>query len=548
MGLFREIEKAASGHGHGCGCADCQEAYVASRPRGLDGALLWRIAAGAVLFAAAWVLSAPLPAASLLLAIASILCAGYDRFIRAVAGCIRERKIDEELLMAIVAVAACAIGRAVEAAAGMLLVQLAALVRGLAAERVRRSLSVLAEDGCSRLTEDASREEEFITHFARFYTPIILGLAAVMAVLFPTVLHQTVREGIYRALILMVIACPCAMILSVPLAYLAGIGGAAAQGVAVKSTGAMERLSRVGTCVFDQSAALEGGGLRVLSVRSDRMEADVLLRIAAHACAYSDGAYAEAIKAACRDTIYIELIQSFAQEPGRGITVEVDGVSIILGTEDFVREHDVDPGIDAVPETSAYLAIDGQYAGRILLGPTAKPGSAKAMEALTWDRDRRVVLLSEADAPAAEKFARLVGVGQYYARCTAEKKAETVTDLKNRLTKNSTLLYAGDARTDAACFALADVGLSVDGGTDLHAPDGDPAAAVRALTAARHAHSVVMQNVIGILAFKALVLILDMAGVCPLWLAVFADTGVSLAAALNSLRALYPKMPQLTEE
>ena len=549
MGLFREISKAVSGHGHGCGCADCQAAYVGESAGGLDRTLLWRIVAGAVLFAAAWIVKSSLPVVSLLLAIASILCAGYDRFIRAVSRCILDRRFDEELLMSVVIVAACAIGSAVEAAAGMLLIQIAALVRGAAAARVRNDVSVLMGDGgVTLLAEDKARSEEFVTHFAKLYTPIILGVAVVMAILFPVVLHKTVREGIYRAVILMVIACPCALILSIPMSYLAGIGGAAAHGVMVRSSGALDRLSCTETCVFDQRSSLEGRELRVLSVRSDRMEADVLLRIAAHACAYSDGIYAESIKAAYRDTIYIELIQSFMQEPGRGITVEVDGVSIIIGTEEFVREHDVDPGIDAVPETSVYLAIDGKYAGRILLGPVAAAGASEGVSALSWDRERRVVMLSEAPMSSAEKFARLVGIGQYYAGCTGDRKTEIVEDLKNRLSKNGTLLFAGDPETEEGCFALADIGLARSSDSaDIVSREGGPEAAACAIAAAKHTRSIVLQNIIFILAFKVLVLALDMLGLCPLWLAVFADTGAALAAALNSLRAFFIRMPQNTE-
>ena len=362
MGLFREISRAVSGHGHGCSCDACLDAYNGQDSRGVDRTLLWRCVTAAVLFAAAWIASASAARASMLLAVVSILCAGYDRLIRSFAVCIREKCFDEELLMGLVVVVAILIRRPLEAAAGMILMQLAALFETYIAEVSRRRVAA-ASEGNTALSADTvkkSRAEEFMERFSRLYTPIVLGIAVVIAVITPLVFHATIREGVFRALILLVIACPCSLITATSLTYLAGIGSAADMGTMIRDSSTLDSLSRVSAVVFDQKSSLEGDGLRVISVKSNRMDADTLLRIAAHACAYSDGVFAESIKAAYRDTIYIELIQSFQQEPGRGITVEVDGVSIILGTEDFVREHGVDPGEDVLPEPCAYLAIDGK--------------------------------------------------------------------------------------------------------------------------------------------------------------------------------------------
>ena len=545
MGLFREIKQSVAGHGHGCGCGACVEQYHTSASS-LDRILLGRLCAALVLFITACFFGS-IPWLRTLLSIASILTAGYDRVIRAVSGCIRERTVDEELLMLVAMIAALAIGRVLEAAVSMLLLQIGALLQGYLRERVRRGQDALAgAPGLDTISDDKTHAEEFLSYFARFYTPIIMGIALVMAVLLPIILKTTVREGVYRALILLVIACPCAFTVSVPLAYLSGIGAAARQGILIGSVRAEDLLCHVGTVVFDKKTSLEGDGLRVLSVKSDRMDAEVLLRIAAHACAYSDDEMARSIKAAYQDTIYIELIQSFVLDPGRGITVEVDGVSIILGSEEFVREHGVDPGLDAVPELSVYLAIDGKYAGRILLGSTAREDAASAVSTLSWEKGRSVVMLSD-DVPAAtEKFARSIGVGQYYADCTPEKKAQIASDLRERMPRKEMLLFAGDASSDAACFAEADIGFSLsepgDAASlpDICAAGNGPGAVVRAIEGAKHTKTIVTQNIIGALAFKVIVLLLDMLGVCPLWLAVFADAGVTLAASINCLRALIP--------
>ncbi len=263
--------------------------------------------------------------------------------------------------------------------------------------------------------------------------------------------------------------------------------------------------------------------------------------------------YAESIKAAFQDTIYIELIQSFREEPGRGITVEVDGVSIVLGTEEFMQEHGVEPGLDAVPETSAYLAIDGRYAGRILFGTVPKPDAAGTVTALSWEQGRPIAMVTEESSAAAEKFARSVGISQYYADCGPEEKAAAVREIKARQMKHGKLLFMGDAESDLACFQEADVGVGLRGDSsdaavresDVTIMNSSPSGVITAMEAAKHTRGIAIQNILFALAFKVIVLALDMLGVCPLWLAVLSDVGVALAAIVNSVRALYVKEAEL---
>jgi Cd2+/Zn2+-exporting ATPase len=466
--------------------------------------------------------------------------------------------------MSIVAVASVIIGEASEGASVMILYQLGELFQGYAVAKVRHNIEGLMENRSPETNAvlsdvrsdkgEKGKTEEFITHFAHIYTPVVLGIAVIIAIVSPLLLHTTVVEGIYRALVLMVIACPCAIVISVPLSYFAGIGGATRQGILFKSTCAMDAVSRTSAVVFDKTGALEDEGLRVVSVKSDRMDADVLLRIAAHACAYSDGMFAESVKAAYQGVIYIELIQSFQQEKDRGITVEVDGVQIILGREDFVREHGVDPGADATSELSAYLAINGEYAGRILFGSVAKPDVSGAVTVLSWDKDRQVAMITDDTPAATEKFARSVGIDQFYAQ--AGDKVAIVRDIRNRQMKRGNLLFVGNAETDGACIQEADIGVSLNGANsdeaiaaaDVVIMDGSPSKVVTALEAAKRTRTIVWQNIIFALAFKVIILVLDMFGSCPLWLAVFADVGVALLAVLNSLRALLHKETVLPEK
>lgn len=564
MAFFRDITEALQGHGHDCTCDDCMEEHHHDH-HGFDTVMVWRIVLAGVFFIGGAIAEHFLPPLALALHIAAILCVGYDVFIRAVANIFRKRLFDESLLMSVVAIASVIINEASEGASVMILYQLGELFQGYAVAKVRQNIEGLMENRSAEASAvladvrsdrgEKGRTEEFITHFARIYTPVVIAIAVVIAVLSPLVFHAAVSEGIYRALVLMVIACPCAIVISVPLSYFAGIGGATRQGILFKSTCSMDDVSRVRTVVFDKTGALQDAGERVTSVKSDKMEADVFLRIAAHACAYADDPYAEAVKEAYKGVIYIELIQSFhQQENGLGITVEVDGVRITLGPLDFVRSHGVDPGADESEEDCFYLAINGQYAGRIAFGRTVKPDVPGAVTVLSWDRE--VVMITDDGPAAAEKFARQAGIDTVYPGSGASEKTAVVKEIQNRQMGRGGLMFVGNAETDSECIRQADVGVSLHGAVsdaairaaDVVIMDDSPSRVITAMAAAKHTRIIVWQNIFFALAFKAIILVLDMFGTCPLWLAVFADVGVALLAVLNSLRAFLTKGAVIPEK
>ena len=566
MGFLREIKQAVAGHGHDCTCDDCMTEHHHDH-HGFDTVMVWRLVTSAVFFVGGAVAGDTLPWLSLALNVLSILAAGYDVFIRAVANIFRRSLFDESLLMSVVAVASVIIGEASEGASVMILYQLGELFQGFAVAKVRRNIEGLMEnrspEASAALAEVRSdkgpkgRTEDFITHFARIYTPVVIGIAFAIAVISPLLLKTTVTEGIYRALVLMVIACPCAIVISVPLSYFAGIGGATQQGILFKNTCAMDNVARAKAVVFDKTGALEGEGLRVSSVKSERMDPEVFLRIAAHACAYSESPYAEAVKAAYKGVIYIELIESFQQQKDPfGITVEVDGVKILLGPLDFIRGQGIDPGGDVLSENCVYLSIDGQYAGRIVFGSVAKPDVPGAVTVLSWDSDRQIAMITEDSAAATEKFARQVGIGQFYPDCQPSEKVAVVKEIKSTQLRRGKLIFVGDAETSGDCIRAADVGVSLNGSTSdaaIQAADvvimgPEPSKVVTALEAAKRTRTIVWQNILFALAFKAIILVLDMFGTCPLWLAVFADVGVALLAVLNSLRAFVQHEAVIPEE
>ncbi len=277
MSLLHEIKQAVSGHGHDCVCDSCMDEHHHHDHHGFDTVMVWRLSVAAVFFIGGELTADAYPTVSLVLNIISILCAGYDLFIGAVANIFQRRLFDETLLMSIVAVAACIIGEASEGASVMILFQLGELFQGYAVAKVRHNIEGLMENRspeASAVLADVrsdkgqkGKTEEFITHFSRIYTPVVLGIALIIAVVSPFVMDTTVAEGVHRALVLLVIACPCAIVISVPLTYFAGIGGATRQGILFKSTCAMDDVARTQMVVFDKTGALAGSGRRVISVK-----------------------------------------------------------------------------------------------------------------------------------------------------------------------------------------------------------------------------------------------------------------------------------------
>lgn len=566
--FFHEIKEAVAGHGHSCTCDGCMEEHHDHHHHGFDRVMIVRLAVAAALFLAGVILEDSHPTASFVLFILSVLCAGYDIFISAVSNLFSRRLFDESLLMSIVAIAAILIGEAEEGASVMILFQLGELFQGYAVARVRQNIEGLMENRSPQTTEvlaevrsnksEKGQTEEFITKFCRVYTPVVLGIAAAVAVVLPLFFHQTFLEGIYKALVIMVIACPCAIVISVPLSYFAGIGGATRRGILFKNTGAMDAVSRTLSVVFDKSGVLDSGALKVSSIKCEKMDASVFLRIAAHACAYSTSPRAESIKAAYPGVIYIELIEAFEETAGQGITVVVNGVSIVLGSAEFVRAHNIDPGEDLSGEDAVYLGIDGRYTGRIQFSSAAKPDAQGTITVLRWDSNKELALLTEDSPAATEIFARQIGIGRYYAGCGLSDKVAVVRDMETRCRKG-TLLFVGDPERDKACLEAADIGVALRGAdsdaaiqaADVVIMDDSPSKVITAIEAARHTRSIVWQNIGFALAFKLIILILDVFGACPLWLAVFADVGVALLAVLNSLRAFRirePVIPQTPDE
>ena len=393
-------------------------------------------------------------------------------------------------------------------------------------------------------SEKKGKTEKFITKFAKYYTPAVIAAAVLIAVLLPILTELTFSESVYRALVFLVISCPCAIVISVPLAYFAGIGGASRQGVLFRSSAAMDAAAEAKAVVFDKTGTLTTGSFRVSSVKSDRMDDQMFLKIAAHTEAYSNHPLARSVREAYGGNIYIELIESFEEIPGKGVHVTIDGVPILFGSDKLLAENGIDAEVPENGELALYMAIGNQYAGRMILSDCIKDDASRAVTALRDAGCSRISMLTGDSDPIASRIAESVGISDFTAGCLPEDKVARVKEIKSGI-GSGTLIFVGDGLNDAPVLTAADVGAAMGGlgsdaaveAADIVIMDDRPIKIASAIAAARSTRKIVRQNIIMALAVKLVIMIIGAVGISTLWFAVIADVGVALAAVLNSLRA-----------
>jgi Cd2+/Zn2+-exporting ATPase len=428
-----------------------------------------------------------------------------------------------------------------------------------------RTTRIAGESSAARiieLVESAShakaKAERFITVFARYYTPAVVGVAILVAIIPPLfVPGEQFSVWLYRALIMLVISCPCALVVSVPLGYFGGIGGMSRRGILVKGATHLDALAAARRVVFDKTGTLTEGRFSLLALRpAPGVESDRLLRIAAAAEAESNHPVATAIVAAARDGLGssgdratangappLPVGTAFREIAGRGIQATVDGQAILVGNERLLSDEGITvPAAVEDAATGAHVAADGVYLGHIAVGDAIKPTSAAAVERLAALGVRETIMLT-GDAPAAAAaVAEKLGLTSYHAGLLPEDKLqrlEAFSSLEGRT------LFVGDGINDAPVLARADVGIAMGSGADaaVEAADvvimtDDPMRVSEAIERSRRTRRIVMQNVVFALAFKGVFLALGAAGLANMWEAVIADVGVALVAVLNSTRAL----------
>ncbi len=400
-------------------------------------------------------------------------------------------------------------------------------------------------------SERKARTETFISRFARWYTPIVCYSALALALLPPVgrmLFHMSPMWGewLYRALTFLVISCPCALVISIPLTFFAGIGGAGSKGMLIKGAAALETLASVDTVAFDKTGTLTEGKLRVTEICAVDSDDQKLLYYTSHAEMYSTHPAAVGIRLAYGDTLRSEAVTEVTEHPGGGVTACVDGISVFVGNRRHMEACGFAPEDCPDGATAVHVAVGVRYMGYILLQDRPKEGAARAIRQLRQVGVRHTVMLTGDREGAAEQVAQAVGVDAVHAELLPEDKVTCVEALLQKQAKGHTLAFAGDGINDAPVLALADVGIAMGlmgsdaamEAADVVLMDDDIRSIARAIRHARRCMTIVRENIVFAIGIKVLCLLLGAFGYATLWMAIFADVGVMVLAVLNAIRAM----------
>lgn len=401
-------------------------------------------------------------------------------------------------------------------------------------------------------SEKKAQTENFITRFARYYTPIVTIGALVLAVLPPLLFGQSWSDWIERGLTFLVVSCPCALVISVPLSFFGGIGGASRLGILVKGGNYLEALSHTETVVFDKTGTLTNGSFNVVAVHPDaaaEVNPDLILSIAAHAEAYSDHPIAVSVKEAFTGEIDQSRIADVREEGGHGVRAVVDERVVLVGNDKLMREegiayHDCD-----LTGTILHVSIDGKYAGHIIIADVVKEDAAECIKRLHAAGVRKTVMLTGDRAEVAKAVAEKLGLDEYHGKLLPEDKVNQVERLLGETSEKGKLAFVGDGINDAPVLTRADIGIAMGAmgsdaaieAADIVLMDDKPSKIASAIRIARKTMRIVWQNIIFALGVKFAVLALAAVGLATMWLAVFADVGVAILAILNAMRCMRVK-------
>ena len=393
-----------------------------------------------------------------------------------------------------------------------------------------------------------AQSEKFITRFAKIYTPVVVVGAVLLALLPPVFTGGDFLLWLHRALIFLVISCPCALVISIPLTFFAGIGGASRKGILVKGSNYLELLAKVDTFVFDKTGTLTKGNFCVSDIYACDSDKDKLLEWAALAEIYSDHPVAVSLRTACKSPLDKSRVSNVTDFVGEGICAEIDGRKVYAGNEKLMRRTGVECGEANKTGTVVFVSVDGEYIGYIVVSDSVKPNSKRALALLRSSGISKCVMLTGDRAEVAEEVGREIGLDEVYAGLLPAGKVEKVQELKTAHPEG-TLAFVGDGINDAPVLKLSDLGIAMGGvgsdaaieAADIVLMDDDPLKLPLGMKIARKTHSIVMQNIIFAIGIKLLFLLLGSLGLANMWEAVFADVGVTVIAILNALRAMRVK-------
>lgn len=395
-----------------------------------------------------------------------------------------------------------------------------------------------------------SNSEKFITRFSRYYTPIVVSLALILAIIPPLLIKEsTFSEWIHRALSFLVVSCPCALVISIPLSFFGGIGGASASGILVKGGNYLEALAKVKTFVFDKTGTLTKGTFEVTDIQPqlEGISKNELLRIACAAERASSHPIAMSLKKkADAELVRLDEAENIREIAGRGVCASIDGQSVLVGNARLMSENGIECAENKAAGTTVHVAADGKYLGCIVISDEIKSEAHDAIAALKREGIERVVMLTGDARSVGRSVADELGMDECFAEQLPSDKVERVNELLEKSDGNDKLAFVGDGINDAPVLARADIGIAMGAlGSDAAIEAADVVimndnllSLSKAMRIARKATCIAKENTVFAIAVKAAVLVLSASGVASMWMAVFADVGVAVIAILNAMRTL----------
>ena len=400
-----------------------------------------------------------------------------------------------------------------------------------------------------------SRSENFISRFAKYYTPVVCYSALALAVVPPVILLIAGKSAmwntwIYRALTFLVISCPCALVISIPLGFFAGIGGASSCGVMVKGSNYLEALASVKTVVFDKTGTLTKGVFQVTeTIPYNGFSKDELIKYAAFAECYSTHPIAKSLREALDGDIDKNAVLDVEELSGKGIKASVYGKNILAGNERLMKSMNVEYTQCNKAGTIVYVAVDGSFAGYILISDTIKDNTREAVRQLRKTGVKNIVMLTGDSDKVAADVASKVGIAEYYSQLLPGDKVTKVEELLNNKPEKEKLAFVGDGINDAPVLTRSDIGIAMGAlgsdaaieAADVVLMDDDPLKIVKAIRIARKCLRIVYENIYFAIGIKVVCLVLGAVGIANMWVAIFADVGVMVLAVLNAIRVLFVK-------
>ena len=396
-----------------------------------------------------------------------------------------------------------------------------------------------------------SKSEKFITKFAKYYTPIVVIIAVFLAIVPPLIIKSTTfSDWLYRALSFLVVSCPCALVISIPLSFFGGIGGASKNGILIKGSNYLEALANLETVVFDKTGTLTEGVFKVQKINSIGISDEELLEIAAYAEWYSNHPIAKSIKQAYNKNVEEVKIKDVKEITGKGILADIDEKQVLIGNEKLMQEYNINYEKSKEVGTILYIAIDNVFSGTILISDKIKVDSVKCIELIKTNGIKQTIMLTGDKKEIAENISKEIKIDNVHAELLPDEKVHKMEELLKNKKQNKKIAFVGDGINDAPVLALADIGIAMGGlGSDsaIEAADivimtDEPSKISIAIKISKKTMKIVRENIIFAITIKIIVLILSALGIATMWEAVFADVGVAIIAILNSLRMLNKKV------